>query len=142
MTYSMLVYLSRKPGTTPEHFKDYYNNKHMPLYRQLAGPHAPALHVQQYIDRAAGAGAGAGDGATPRNPSTPARVLLGGQADFDYDVVVTIDYADEAAFRAHYEFITRPDVAATIATDEERFLDRSQTRCVLLGERIVSGPGR
>ncbi|KAJ8131277.1 hypothetical protein O1611_g2347 [Lasiodiplodia mahajangana] len=133
MTYSILCYLSRKPGTTPEQFKDYYNGSHMPFFRQLAGPHNPSRHIQQYIHRT---NAAPGDGNTPRNASTPASVFFGTQADFDYDVVVTLEFKDAATFQAHLEHIQQPDIAAKIAADEERFLDRSQTRAVLLGEVI------
>ncbi|KAI0096665.1 EthD domain-containing protein [Nemania sp. FL0031] len=132
MTYCILVYLSRKPGTTPEQFRDYYVNSHLPFFRQLAGPHVPALHTQLYIHRTTTSG----DGNTPRNASTPATVFFGTQADFDFDVLVTLEFKDVATFQAHYEFMMQPDIAAKIAADEERFLDRSQTRAVLLGEVI------
>ncbi|KAI1119241.1 EthD domain-containing protein [Nemania sp. NC0429] len=133
MTYSLLVFLSRKPGTTPQEFRDYYTNSHMPMFRQLVGSHVPARHIQRYVHRTTASG---DVGNTQRNPSTPASVYVGTQADFDYDVVVTIDFKDEAAFRAHYEFVQRPEIAATIAADEERFLDRTQTRAAVLGETI------
>ncbi|KAI0405557.1 EthD domain-containing protein [Xylaria palmicola] len=138
MPYTMLVFLSRKPGTTPEQFRDYYANSHMPMFRELVGPaHFPQLHVQHYIQRTASAGDGENDGGnTPRNPTTPAAVMRGAQADFDFDVVVTLTYADEAAFRANLAISQRPEVEAKIIADEERFLDRSQTRAVILGEVI------
>ncbi|KAI1202950.1 EthD domain-containing protein [Nemania serpens] len=132
MTYSLLIFLSRKPGTTPEEFKEYYNSSHLPMYRQLVGSHSPIRHTQLYVHRTAGSG----DGSTQRNASTPASVYLGAQADFDYDVVVTADYKDAAAFQAMYEYVQQPEIAATITADEERFLDRTQTRVAVLGEAI------
>ncbi|KAI1128711.1 EthD domain-containing protein [Nemania abortiva] len=132
MTYSVLVFLSRKPGTTPEQFRDYYAGSHMPMFRKLAGIHFPARHIQRYIHRTATSS----DSNTPRNSSTPASVFLGTQADFDYDVVVTLEFKDEATFQAHLDYIQQPDIAAIIAADEERFLDRSQTRAAVLGEMI------
>ncbi|KAJ8107499.1 hypothetical protein ONZ43_g6714 [Nemania bipapillata] len=132
MTYSILCYLSRKAGTTPEQFKDYYTGSHLPLYRRLAAPYLPARHTQLYIHRTTAAG----EGNTPRNPSTPASVFFGAQADFDFDVIVTLEFKDYAAFQAHHEFLQQPDIQAQIAEDEERFLDRSQTRAVRLGEII------
>ncbi|KAI0868280.1 EthD domain-containing protein [Hypoxylon argillaceum] len=132
MAYSLLVFLSRKPGTTPEQFKDYYNNSHLPLYRNLVGSRFSVLHTQRYLHRTTAPS----DSNTPRNPSTPASVFLGTQADFDYDVVVTIDFKDAEAFQAFYEYVQQPDIAAAVAADEERFLDRSQTRTAVLGEKI------
>ncbi|KAI1186348.1 EthD domain-containing protein [Nemania serpens] len=132
MTYSILIFLSRKPGTTPEEFRDYYHGSHLPMYRKLVGPHVPIRHTQQYIRRTAASG----ENNTQRNASTPASVFLGTQADFDFDVVVTAEYEDVEAFQAMYEFVQQPDIVATIAADEERFLDRTQTRVAVLGERI------
>ncbi|TGJ83271.1 hypothetical protein E0Z10_g5481 [Xylaria hypoxylon] len=133
MTYTILVFLSRKPGTTPEQFRNYYAGSHMPWFRELVGSHFPLHHIQRYIHRTE---TSANDGTTQRNPSTPANVYFGSQAEFDYDVVVTLEYKDHAAFQAGIEFIQQPDIAAKIAADEERFLDRSQTRAVALGEII------
>ncbi|KAI1164593.1 EthD domain-containing protein [Nemania serpens] len=133
MTYSLLVFLSRKPGTTPEEFRNYYAGSHLPMYRQLVGSHFPVRHTQRYVHRTAASG----DGNTQRNPSTPASVFLGTQADFDYDVVVTIEFKDAAAFQAFYEYVQQPEIVATVDADEEKFLDRTQTRVAVLGETIV-----
>ncbi|KAI0424712.1 EthD domain-containing protein [Xylaria sp. FL1042] len=132
MTYSILVFLSRKPGTTPEQFKNYYAGSHMPMFRELVGHRFPVRHIQRYIHRTETSA----DGATQRNPSTPASVLLGSQADFDFDVAVTIEFKDAAAAREQFEFVRQPDIEAIITADEEKFLDRSQTRVVVLGETI------
>ncbi|KAI0904341.1 EthD domain-containing protein [Ustulina deusta] len=132
MTYSILVFLSRKPGTTPEQFRDYYAGSHLPMFRELVGSHFAVRHIQRYIHRTEASN----DGTTQRNPSTPASVFMGTQADFDYDVVVTIEFKDVAAFEAHCEYVRQPDIAEIVAADEERFLDRSQTRVVALGEII------
>ncbi|KAJ2997229.1 hypothetical protein NUW58_g714 [Xylaria curta] len=132
MTYSLLVFLSRKPGTTPEQFRKYYADSHLPMVRQLTGSHFPILHTQRYVHRTETSG----DGNTQRNPSTPATIFLGKQSDFDYDVVVTLEFKDAAAFNAHYEYVQQPDIAAKIVADEERFLDRSQTLTAVLGDII------
>lgn len=139
MTYSLLVFLSRKPGTTPEEFRNYYANSHLHLFRRLVGPeHFPKLHTQRYIHRTAATGDDKNN--TPRNPTTPAVVFAGSQADFDYDVVVTLEYKDEAAWKAACEVFAKPEIADVIAADEEKFLDRSQTRVVALGEIIEMTP--
>ncbi|KAI1420660.1 EthD domain-containing protein [Xylaria sp. FL1777] len=132
MAYTILVFLSRKPGTTPEQFKEYYIGSHLPMVRKLLGHHFSVRHIQHYIHRTEAPN----NDATQRNPTTPASVFLGTQADFDYDVAVTIEWKDEASFKEHIEYVQHPDIAATIAADEERFLDRSQTRAVALGEII------
>ncbi|KAF2963646.1 hypothetical protein GQX73_g9937 [Xylaria multiplex] len=133
MTFTTLAFLSRKPGMTPEEFRNYYSGSHLPWYRELVGSLFSVRHTQHYIHRTE---ASPNNDTTQRNPSTPATIFLGSQAEFDYDVVATLEYKDKAAFEALCEFVQQPDIAAEIAADEERFLDRSQTRMVLVGEKI------
>lgn len=102
------------------------------MFRELVGSLFPLLHTQRYIHRTEAAA----DGNTQRNPSTPATIHVGSQADFDYDVVVELKFQDAAAFKALMEYIRQPEIAKKIADDEERFLDRSQTRAVALGDII------
>ncbi|KAI8624250.1 EthD domain-containing protein [Xylariaceae sp. FL1651] len=132
MTYSILVFLYRKLGTTPQQFKAYYNDSHLPFFRELAGPHNPVLHTQRYIHRSEIQA----EGNTDRNPLTPATVFLGSQADFDYDVVVDVKFKDAMAFQEFHKHMQQPEIAARIAADEEHFLDRTQTRVAVLGETI------
>ncbi|KAI3319698.1 EthD domain-containing protein [Xylariaceae sp. AK1471] len=132
MTYSILVFLSRKAGTTPKQFQDYYAGSHMPMFRELAGSHFPILHTQRYIHRTDASG----DGNTQRNSSTPASVFAGRQADFDFDVVVDLKFQDAAAFEAFMQHIHQPEIWSKVVADEEKFLDRNQTRVALLGDII------
>ena len=50
MVYNILMFAYRKPGTTPEHFRTYYDTVQVPLIRELAGaafPHVAhaAIHT-------------------------------------------------------------------------------------------------
>ncbi|KAI0435763.1 EthD domain-containing protein [Xylaria telfairii] len=132
MPYFILAFITRKSGVTPEQFRDYYTGSHLPMFRQLVGAHFPVRHTQRYIHRTEASSSSN----TRRNRSTPASVLVGNQSDFDYDVIVTIEFEDAAAFQSHYDFIQQPEVLAKINEDEDRFLDRSMTRTVVLGEII------
>ncbi|KAI1815211.1 EthD domain-containing protein [Poronia punctata] len=162
MPYTTLVYLSRKPGMTPDAFAQYYTHSHLQLIRQLSGPAFPRLHTQHYIKRhsssipAAKSAIDASGYAstmssdtdtasnenanTARNANTPAVVLLGSQAEFDYDCVATLQYDSEDAFKAFYETIQKPENWSRIIEDEENFLDRSQTRVVVLGDVVELRP--
>lgn len=45
MTYSVLIFAYRKPGTTPEQFRAHYEGKHVPLVKELSGEYVPGhLH--------------------------------------------------------------------------------------------------
>ncbi|KAI1381210.1 EthD domain-containing protein [Hypoxylon crocopeplum] len=133
MVYSILLFATRKPGTTPEQFKAYYEGVHMPLLREIAGPQFPLSHTRRYIHRSEGQ---AQD--TTRNATTPAQVLLGSQADFDYDVIGELVFTDAAAFQTFMGLTHAPENAARVAADEEKFLDRSQLRVVALGATEVT----
>lgn len=41
MTYSILIVAYRKPDLTPEEFRDYYNDRHVPLIREITGEYVP-----------------------------------------------------------------------------------------------------
>lgn len=45
MTYSILIVAYRKPDLTPEEFRDYYNDRHVPLIREITGEYVrnPAI---------------------------------------------------------------------------------------------------
>ncbi|KAI0468474.1 EthD domain-containing protein [Xylaria cf. heliscus] len=128
-----MAFLTRKNGVTPEQFRDYYTGSHLPMIRQLVGSsHFPVRHTSRYIHRTECASYLN----TRRNPTTPATVLVGHQIDFDYDVIVILEFKDVAAFEEHCDFVRKPEIMAKIENDEKRFLDRSQTRTVVLGEVI------
>ncbi|KAI2622480.1 EthD domain-containing protein [Hypoxylon sp. NC1633] len=122
MTYSILVFAYRKPGTTPEQFKAHYEGSHVPLLRELAGLHFPLSHTRRYIHRSAG----------------QASVLIGNQEDFDYDAFAELTFEDATAFQTFFGVVQQPDIAAKIAADEEHFLDHSRMLVVVLGETHVT----
>ncbi|KAI0547133.1 EthD domain-containing protein [Xylaria curta] len=133
MPYFIMSFLTRKSDVTPDQFKSYYIGSHMPFIRQLIGSHFPVRCIQRYIQR--GEGTDDGDN-TERNLWTPANVLIGNQSDFDFDVVVTMEFKDSAAFRAHRDFIHQKDILTRVTDDEKRFIDVTQTRTVVLGDII------
>lgn len=76
------------------------------------------------------------EGASSRNPQTPAVLVTGNQADFDFDAYAELTFADQAALTAFVAKTQAPDAAAQIAADEEKFLDRSKTGIVMMGDVI------
>ncbi|OTB16526.1 hypothetical protein K445DRAFT_21482 [Daldinia sp. EC12] len=134
MTYSIVIVAYRKPGTTPEQFKAHYENSHIPLVRELAGQHFPLSHTRHYIHRSEGTAADR----TDRNPTTPATVLMGSQADFDYDAYSELIFEDFASFQTFCSVVQQPENAAKIAADEEKFLDRTKILIASLGDTNVT----
>ncbi|KAI1277405.1 EthD domain-containing protein [Xylaria sp. FL0933] len=137
MPYSVLIFAYRKPGTTPAQFKAHYEEIHIPLIRKLTGASFPLSHTRHYLRR--NAQQQKADGNTARNPTTPAAVLMGTQAEFDYDAFAELTFEDEAAFRAFFALTQQhPENAAKIAADEELFLDTARMTVVVKGETTVT----
>lgn len=109
----VFAYLSKKPGLETQAFIDYYENHHVPLVLSLAP--APPVYKRNYVVRGAG--------------------LNRHEDAIDFDVVTELVFADRAAYD---DWIAKLGVEV-IATDEERFLDRSRTRACVIEEHIASG---
>ncbi|KAJ5190995.1 uncharacterized protein N7498_009980 [Penicillium cinerascens] len=73
------------------------------------------------------------EGATTRNATTPATVIVGQQSDYDFDAYAELTFVDQAAFQAFGAKIYAPEAATQIPADEER-LDKSQLAIAMLGD--------
>ena len=134
MSYSMIVFMWRKLGLTPDEFRQYYEYKHMPLFRSLVGPNYPQSHTRFYLPRQH-------DGtksADMSNASYTPTVFLGSAADFDYDAFASIVFADEKAFDAFHARMRDPAVEKICGEDEENFLWREKTIVAQAGAPYVS----
>jgi uncharacterized protein (TIGR02118 family) len=108
--FKVLIYLTRRQGSTREEFIDYYENHHVPLVLSLAS--MPRVYKRNYVVR--------GDAVGPGFPAV------------DFDVVTELVWDDRAGFE---EWMALPGVPA-IAEDEAKFQDRSKTRVHLVDERV------
>ena len=109
---------------SPAQFKDHYENKHVPLIRSLTGDHFPQSHSRHYIARMAAMGATTDN----TNETHPAVALVGTQADFDYDALAILTWDTEEVYEKFIKTIGGAEVAAKIAADEEKFLDRGKLK--------------
>ena len=135
MSFSVLVFLWRKPGLTPGEFKDYYEAKHLPLFASLAGSLYPKSHARIYPTRQLAA---ENTGSDNDNIRYPATVFQGNADTFDFDVVVTMVFESEEAFRHFLARITAPEVAEKIRADEENFLWYQKTAAAAGGPAYVT----
>ncbi|KAI1163046.1 EthD domain-containing protein [Nemania serpens] len=117
MPYSMLVFLHRKAGTTPDQFKAYYEGTHIPLTRGLTGTAFPLTHTRRY----------------PRPI-----LLVGADGELDYDAVTEVTFEDESAFQNFFAVLQRPENAAKIAADEDNFIDRARLNVFIVGDTAVT----
>jgi hypothetical protein len=137
MTYSILLFVTRRPGSTPEQFKDHYENVHLPLAQKLCGTaHWPIKFTRRYIARITRRGFGG-----PANPDNPPLLLRGDAQDIDYDCIADMTFESETAFQAFYRKIYERDVAKVLAADEKLFLEVGKTRVVVVGETVTAEYG-
>lgn len=104
-----IVLLKRKPGLTPEEFRDHYENRHVPLVRRTLT--TIGRYTRNYLDTQS-LSAGREEGAS------------GGPVPY-FDVITEVWFADQAAYDGFVEALSDPAVSETLREDEERFLDRS-----------------
>lgn len=95
MTYRILIFAYRKPGTTPAAFKSHYETSHVPLVQSIAGDHFPKAHTRRYIHRTERSASATHDD----DDDHPASVLVGAQSDFEYDAIAELIFDDETASR-------------------------------------------
>ncbi|KAF2000884.1 hypothetical protein P154DRAFT_522159 [Amniculicola lignicola CBS 123094] len=129
MTFSVLLFITRKPTITPSDFKTYWDTTHIELLKSVGGEHFPISHTRHYIARP-----------TEVAGSWPAAVLVGTQDDFTYDGIAELVFKDEDGFKAFFGLVSAPDAAARIAADEDKFTVREKMKAVVVGgSSITSG---
>jgi len=119
MPYSVLIFGIRKAGLSPEEFKDYYENKHIPLLKSLLGDQFAKSHTRYYITSGAIA--------------QPA-FIMGQPSDLPWDVVAALNFADEEHLKRCAAIYEDEETQKIFAADEENFLDRASLKMVILGD--------
>jgi uncharacterized protein (TIGR02118 family) len=105
--------IRRKPGTTPEEFRNYYETVHAPLGQKYF---KFARYVRNYPVR------------SPGQPEPP------------YDVVVEFWFADRAALDAALKFNASPE-ARIFREDEAKFMDTSSIAGFAVEESMLAATG-
>jgi uncharacterized protein (TIGR02118 family) len=106
-------FLTKREGMETQAFIEHYENNHVPLVLSLAP--TPVVYKRNYLVRG---------NEFNREEDT-----------IDFDVITELVFAEQAGF---IEWLETLSVEA-IATDEERFLDRSRTRAYVIEEHVTSG---
>ena len=134
MTYTIVAFLWRKPGTTPSEFKNHYENTHIPLLLSLMGPLFPLTHSRFYLRRHPEEGSSSATAVTNYQPT----VYVGTHSDFDYDLYCTLEFEDEKGFDAFHQRMQDPEVAPKIAEDEEKFIDSQKLTVAAIHEPVIT----
>lgn len=134
MSVRVLIYIYRKSGLSLEDFKKHCE-EHALLIKRLTGDDFPLSHKRHYIARnVVSSDESKNITATERNATTPAIVFAGQQSDFDFDAYAELTFASQETFQTFIAKVQTPEIAAQIAADEERFLDRSKLSIAMLGD--------
>ena len=137
MPYTVIIFAYRKPGVSPAAFKSHYEFSHIPLVHSITGSLFPKSHTRRYIQRAEADDAEE----DAHNNDYPATVLVGSQADFEYDAFAEVVFDDQAAFQAFFARVSEAGPAERIAKDEDMFLDRAKTKAVVVDDcNVTSRP--
>jgi uncharacterized protein (TIGR02118 family) len=117
--FKILLFLKRRPGMTFEAFKDYYENRHVPLCSKYTAG------IDRYLRRYL----------TPHpNPDT------GAKDELPYDVITEMWFEDEAKYRGTVEYLSTSIMPDDVVADEKNLFDRSKIRMATIVE-CESSPG-
>jgi len=111
MTVTVITLLKRRAGMSKADFIAYYEDTHRRIGEQVLAGHA-TRYVRRFL-----------------------HPLDGQDRHEDADVVMEIDFPDEAARDACFAALADPATAAMIAQDEERLFDRTRIRTFAVEER-------
>lgn len=112
MTITVITLLKRRDGMSAEDFRAYYESTHRRIGEQVLSGYA-TRYIRRYL--------------TPTD---------GVDQAFDFDVVMEIDFPDEAVRDACFAALGTPETMAMIVEDEAKLFDRSRIRTFSVTESV------
>jgi len=117
-----VLFFWKRNDLTLEQFKAHYEEVHMPLIHFLAGKDFPLSHKRRYV--------------------TESNVLFGTKADFPYDAITEIMFADSAHFARFSAIVNEGEAKRLREEDEARFVDMAKMTGIWgLDERVTRASG-
>jgi uncharacterized protein (TIGR02118 family) len=114
--HKLLIFLKRKPGMSVADFRDYYENRHVPLcMHYMAGVER---YVRRYLE--------------PRE----------GASEMDFDVITELWFKDRAMVDIVLDTMSRDAMPADVIADELNVFDRAKSRFFAVSDTetaLVSG---
>lgn len=104
MISRLLIFLKRKPGMSVAEFRDYYENRHIPLCMKYM--RGATLYRRHYLD------------------------LPPGAAEMDFDVLTELGFADATTRDLVLDTLARDAMPADVVADELNVFDRGKSRAV------------
>ena len=113
-----LLFCHRLPTLTPTQFRSYVEENHVPFVKSLLGSNYPQTHMRYYTNKDSG-------------------YAVGAPAPTDADLVAVITYQSEEAMQSSMRARLADGTREQIQADEDRFMDRSKVRLIVLGKDDV-----
>ena len=118
MTTTMLALLKRREGMSKEDFQAYYETTHSEIGKRVLGGWA-IRYERRYL-----------------------QLTAGEEQDQDFDVILEIDFPDEAAFQGCFAAMSDPESQKIITEDEAKLFDRSRMRAYRVESRTSVLPAQ
>lgn len=112
--FKTLTFLKRKPGLSPEAFRDYYENYHAKLGEKLLT--RAKLYMRRYV--------------TPLDQENGSEV--------EFDVITEVWFADRGDFERQMADLAQPEIIALVMEDEGKLFDDQYRRLVCVDESASS----
>lgn len=115
----IIYFLKRKAGTTPEHFRDHYENSHVKLAKKYIG-HLLTAYIRNYPTFALLNPSNIPEGAQPQ------------PYDIGYDCITEMHVPDQEAITEITRIFNDPEINPVLVEDELKFLDRDATVMIMV----------
>ncbi|API59174.1 hypothetical protein BSL82_07525 [Tardibacter chloracetimidivorans] len=116
MTVTLITLLKRRSGMSKADFIAYYETRHRRIGEEVLSGYA-SRYVRRFL-----------------------HPVDGTDQDHDFDVVLEIDFPDQATMDACFAAMQPPEIMDRIIADEERFFDRSRNRAFTVEEHASTLP--
>lgn len=117
MVYSTMIFAGRKDGVTHDYFKSRYE-RHMLMIKEICGDAMPLRHTRWY----------------PKHEGDKPALVVGKPEEMYYDVIVTMEFEDEAAYGRFVAALMEEEANAKVLADEAGFWDRNRMNLVVVGD--------
>jgi hypothetical protein len=132
MPYTVVCYEYRKPGMPLEDFKNFYENEHVPLLKEILGKAFPTKHTRYYVKHNTPEDA--------KDPSDvgPPLVFYGKPEDIRYDCIVVLEFDDVPAFIAFKQAYEDSPRKQEMDENEAGFILKSELQAVATEDACVT----
>lgn len=104
-----MMFARRRQDLSPVEYKDYYENHHVPLLKNVSGNTFPVSHKRTYVDR--------------DTPDLSAVIVFGEQSDFPYDSMSLLTMKDQQHYDALLTLYNSNTTGKVIHDDEKNFIE-------------------